>query len=98
MSLSGPQKDQLVSTFLDAFPQYIDLKYVVETKLGVDLEMIVLGGGSRRNSVFELIKWVDSQGRLKELLLGALRENPKNSQLVQCAIPYPSLRVEKEEE
>ena len=46
MSLSGPQQEQLVNAFLDAFPQYADLKYVVETKLSVDLEMVVSWGGA----------------------------------------------------
>src|SRR5437763_8161159 len=91
MTLSGPQKEQLVDAFLDAFPQFDHLKYVVETKLSVDLDNIVSWGGNRRNFALELIKWAYAQVRLKELLLGALRENPKNYQLVQCGIDFGAI-------
>jgi hypothetical protein len=84
MSLKGPQQEQLVNAFLDAFPDYADLKYMVSTKLSENLAGIA-GEGKLRNCIFELIIHMDSKGRIRELILGALDGN-KNEKLIQCAI------------
>ncbi|AKJ08281.1 Hypothetical protein AA314_09907 [Archangium gephyra] len=60
------------------------LTQMVRFQLGENLAAIAEGGGLA-NTVFKLIEWAESQGRLAELVTGALKANPGNPGLRACA-------------
>jgi hypothetical protein len=65
---------------LDAFPELSGLRIVVEDVLGVPLQNIPLGNNLPIIAL-DLISWAQARGRLAELVLGAVSENPDNPQL-----------------
>jgi hypothetical protein len=88
MALSGPQRAQIVKALLEAFPRYSDLKFMLSTQLGTNIEEIASPSNPLRDCALELVVQMEAQGRLKELLRGALNENPKNPLLVRCGVDF----------
>jgi V8-like Glu-specific endopeptidase len=80
MKLSGSQTEKLLEALLDAYPDYDSLKIMVKFKLDENLERIA-GSGPLEAVVFDLIKSVESRGKLERLILGAYEKNPHNSEL-----------------
>jgi len=84
MQLTGPQYQAFQQALLGAFPTHDSLDQMVRFQLGEHLAVIV-EGGALATIVFNLIRWAESQGRLEELVSGALRVNPSNTALRECA-------------
>jgi hypothetical protein len=84
MPLTGPQYQALQNALLSAFPSRDTLAQMVRFQLGENLAVISEGGGLAA-TVFQLIQWAESQGRLAELVTGALQSNPGNPALRACA-------------
>jgi hypothetical protein len=84
MKLSGAQYQELQQAFLSAFRSNDELTRMVRFHLGESLAAIV-APGALAAVVFELIQWAESRGRLRELVAGALAENPGNPTLRDCA-------------
>jgi hypothetical protein len=77
--LTGAQFGEFQRVLTQAFaPQ--ELAVLVRIHLGEDLAAIALGK-NHADTVFELVRWAERQGRLADLLAGALAENPGNPQL-----------------
>jgi Effector-associated domain 1/von Willebrand factor type A domain len=88
MALSGPQQAQIVEAFLAAFPRYPNLRFMLSTQLEENIEAIAPLGSSLKDCVFELVIQMEARGRLKELLRGALNDNPKNPHLIGCGVDF----------
>lgn len=70
----------LHAALLSAFPQHLDLKRAVFYGMEVNLDEVA-GGQNLSGTVFSLVEWARSVGRLDELVAAAKRENPGNVKL-----------------
>lgn len=77
--LTGPQIKQFRDALLGAFDRE-SLAQMLSTELDVKLNQIV-GGSNDAAVVFALIEWAQRQGRLDDLLDGALRSAAGNKKL-----------------
>jgi hypothetical protein len=80
MALSSTQFQQLDEGLRDAFRSHSDLARMLRFETGERLEDLV-GSGGQRQVVFDLIDYFDAQGRIDELIQGAVRQNPGNEVL-----------------
>ncbi len=80
MALSGLQYQQLQTALLRAFVDEDNLQQFVQIHLDESLPAIV-GSGALATVVFKLIGWMESRGRLDDLLKGALTARPRSSEL-----------------
>jgi hypothetical protein len=81
MGLTVEQRRNLRSALMAAFPRQPRLELMVEDELGEDLNQITQGQSDYELVVRDLVKWADSQGRLRELVIGALWSIPGNPEL-----------------
>jgi len=100
LNLNGPQQRQLMNALLDAFPDYDALQQMVRFGLNENLDSIV-SRGNLTTVAFELIKWAMAKGRLEELLVATIAENPQNLKLCdvvnQLQTPNAHMIVEQPE-
>lgn len=80
LSLTPAQNNQLKDAIISAYPSIDKLKMMVYYGLEENLDSIV-EKGSLTKVVFELIAWSIEQGKLKELIEAARKENPGNPKL-----------------
>jgi hypothetical protein len=80
LKLNGLQYKQLQDALLSAFPTEGALTRMVRIQLNENLDAVA-GGTALIDVAFELIVWAQSQGRLKDLVEGARKENPGNADL-----------------
>lgn len=80
MNLIPPQRQQLHQALLDAFRTRNLLAQMVSYQMGVRLDQITTDP-SLEDNVFKLVDWVESQGRVTDLLGGAAAANPGNPYL-----------------
>ncbi len=76
MTLTGPQAKQIQDVFLAAFDR-AELAQMVQFQLGETLDQIA-GGTDLTEIVFNLVRWADRNGRLLDLIDGALAANPES--------------------
>ena len=81
MELTPSQRQELRAALLSAFPQPPLLDLMIQDALGKDLNQITQGQPTYDLTVQDLVKWADSQGRLRELVIGASQKNPGNPEL-----------------
>lgn len=77
--LTKEQRKQLREALISAFPSKSKLKMMLLEELDVRLD-IVVGGETYDDTVSELILWAEGEGRLEELISGAIDRvsgNPK---------------------
>ena len=79
-NLTGPQRKQLYTALLSAFPTLADLRRVVTFGLSQNLDQITTGG-SLDQMALDLITWAQARGRTEDLVKAALDDNPDNSTL-----------------
>lgn len=78
--LSGQELEKLRNAILSAFPDKASLEMMVSIQLDKNLDEIA-GGDNLQLVVFKLIKWAESQGKLKYLIEGACKDNSGNQEL-----------------
>ena len=81
MELSASLRKSLRAALIAAYPTPPELELMVEDELEEDLINITQGQPKFDLTVRDLIKWAESHGRLTDLLIGASRSNPGNTQL-----------------
>lgn len=86
--LDGKATEQLQSALLAAFPTRSALAIMVRFQLDENLDALA-SPGSLKTTVFELITWAESQGRVADLVEGARAANPGNPALRAFAATYP---------
>ncbi|GAB4398579.1 MAG: hypothetical protein OHK0053_17510 [Microscillaceae bacterium] len=84
LTFTGKQKEQFRDALLAAFPTEHDLNQLLVFELEENLLNLV-GAGPLKIMAFQLIEWAETQGRLEELLIGAIRQNPGNPRLKKFA-------------
>lgn len=84
MALTNKQQRQLAQAFLSAFPTRQDLEMIVSYRLGENLFALTRENSLER-TVFQLIRWATAKGRLEELIVAALEQNPRNPELRRVA-------------
>jgi S1-C subfamily serine protease len=77
--LTPTEFEQLVNALVDAFDRF-GLQQLVLFELEEDLGQIA-AVGTIRESAFELVQWSVRNGRLDDLVAGAVRRNPGNAEL-----------------
>ena len=80
MNLSREERKEFHKALIDAFPEYTDLKMMVDLEFDLNLEEIA-GKDKLKSVIFGLIKWAESKGKLEDLIRGAYEENPGNTKL-----------------
>ncbi len=80
INLSQQLDEELYAALISAFPDKYTLEKMVKFQLKESLEIIV-GGETISELVFNLIKVAHAKSQLKELIIGAYRENSSNSKL-----------------
>lgn len=80
ISLNGQQLKQLQAALSSAFPNRNVLEQMVAYQLEVPLNQVA-GNSNLADTIFELIGWAKSKGRLAELIIKAHDENPDNPEL-----------------
>jgi hypothetical protein len=77
--LSGSSRKRLVAALLAAFDR-AGFEQLTRFHLNEDFEEIA-SGSNLRQMAFGLVEWATNNGRLPDLVTGALAENPGNSEL-----------------
>src|SRR5262245_15503397 len=84
IDLKGKQVEAFRDALTSAFPSWSALEMMVEFERDKNLEKLV--GRSGLDAVaFELVRWARREGRLDDLLAGAIRQNPGNPDLKRFA-------------
>lgn len=73
-------KEKIIKSLNDAFRKQADLEQMFQLKLGENLFNYV-GNYGLNHMISEVVDKFDSQNRLDELVIGAIRMNPNNSDL-----------------
>jgi len=84
MAIDKTQLTQIREALLSAFPKRQNLEMMVFDQLKENLSAIA-GDSNLEHTVFELVRWAEARGRLEELVIGALIQNPGNDQLRSAA-------------
>jgi hypothetical protein len=80
--LTGEEVAKLHAALISGFPTYDHLEMMVRFDFEESLATITSNSDrSVSSAVFELIRWAESEGRVPELLRGALQRNPTNQVL-----------------
>ncbi len=79
--LTNEEVNNLRGALLDAFPDQKKLAEMVYFRLGENLSVIT-EGGDLGDIVFALLIWAKSEGKMEELIKGALAQKP----ISRCAI------------
>lgn len=93
-SLSGPDLERFFQALLSAFPEQASLARAIA--FGMNENLAAIATGNLRDTVFALLRWARSQGRLAELLKATLEANPSNPSLRQFAESVGFLRATQE--
>jgi len=83
--LDGPRFEGLVRALMSAFPTAQSLGRLSRYRLGLNLATVASSQGNLHDQSFALVEWAEAQGRVHDLLLGALAENPGNPTLAAFA-------------
>ncbi len=78
--LTGQEKKVFKIALADAFPTEKDLNLMTETIFEKRLNQIATPGNIEQQA-YELISWAIAQGKLEQLMQGAVNENPDNPKL-----------------
>ena len=84
MSLSGEQRKKLQDALIDAFPDKASLEQMLSFGLDEKLDVIA-SGANLREVVFNLIKKVEAENRVENLIDAACKSNPGNPSLKAIA-------------
>src|ERR1051326_1711536 len=77
MRLTGPEREELTNTFLDAYPDQESLEMMLEVKLEKRLTDLA-HGNSLRSIIFRLIGKTQAEGWTDKLIIAAHEWNPGN--------------------
>jgi len=80
MNLTNEQRKQVRAALLSAFPKRDDLEQMTSYELDLNLDEIA-GEQNMRQTVFELIQWAESNGKVEVLIRGAYAQNPHNAEI-----------------
>ena len=80
MALTTKQRLELATAMLSAFPRQADLKRMLYLRVGRSLDEIA-GEGPTRELVVEVIQSAEAEGWTRDLVNGAIEDNPGNELL-----------------
>ena len=81
MELTGQERLDLLAGLTSAFTGYEELLRMANVALNVNLNTLTSHNGTLNDAASQLINWCDANGRLDDLLDGALRQNSGNADL-----------------
>lgn len=84
MDMSGQERKKLTDALIDAFPSQCSLEKMLSFELNEKLDAIA-GGNDLSEVVFNLIKKLEAENRIKDLIIAARESNPGNSTLQAIA-------------
>lgn len=84
MTLTKKLYKQINDALLSSFPTRESLTHMLKFQLNKHLNSIV-SGGNLQNMVFDLIQVAEAEGWIKDLVIGARKENPGNPNLLEIA-------------
>jgi hypothetical protein len=84
VELKGRQFGAFGAALTSAFPSYAKLQLVTRIELDVRLQDIV-APGPLEQVAGELLTWAEAQGRVEDLLAGAMSQAPRNPKLLALA-------------
>lgn len=77
MERDAPQQKRLREALKSAYPTRQDLERMVFDGLGEHLSAMA-SGENLEQTIFELLRWAQAQGRLEELIVAAIKHNRGN--------------------
>jgi hypothetical protein len=80
VQLTSQDRKHLREALLSAFPSESDLRFLMYDYMNQDLNLIS-HRGTYSQTVFELVRWAEATGRIRELVEFAHEANPNNSEL-----------------
>ena len=80
MQLNGQQRKLFHKSLLSAFPSTSKLRQMLSFELDENLDAIAMGD-NYSDTVFKLIKWAESEGKVRKLLNAARSSNSGNPEL-----------------
>lgn len=83
LTLTNAQLEALVKALLAAFPSPPSLSRLTRFKL--DLNLSAVATGNLHDQTFALVEWAETNGRLRDLIVGARDQNPGNPTLAAFA-------------
>ncbi len=83
--LDSEAHSYLLEALMSAFLDQESLSLMVKTALEKNLNIITQGASTYEVTVDRLIMWAEANGRLQDLMEGALHKNPKNPKLKALA-------------
>ena len=86
--LDGAQIAALREVLLSAFQQTLHFDQLTRVRLGTPLAEVVSDGANLRDVAYTVILWAASQGRLRDLVVGALEERPAHAPLRALAVAW----------
>ncbi|MGK7875596.1 MAG: effector-associated domain EAD1-containing protein [Xenococcaceae cyanobacterium] len=82
LQLTGAQRKQFREALISAFPSKGELQIMLSEELDIDLDAIARGDNYQQ-IVFNLIKYIEAQGKVKDFLEAAHGSNSSNHKLNQ---------------
>ena len=87
LRLDGAQRQRLSSVLEIAFPTPESLNRMLSAKLDLFLNTVT-GSGAYPDQLFDLVVWINAQGRNEDLIRGALTINPGSPELQELALEW----------
>ena len=87
MTLNGPQRRTLHKVMVDAFRDRNELERMVSLNLNERLNLIS-GVTDLEHTVFELIQWAESEGRIEDLITALHAAKPRNAHFRELATQF----------
>lgn len=84
VELKGKQYGAFIVALTSAFPSYAKLQLLTRIELETPLQDIA-ANGPLKEVAGELVSWAEAQGRVEDLLAGALVQAPRNPKLLVLA-------------
>ena len=87
LRLDGPQRERLRSVLEIAFPTPESLNRMLSAELDLSLNTVT-GTGAYPNQLFDLVVWINAQGRVEDLIRGASKINSGSPELQELALEW----------
>ena len=84
IKLDAKTYKQIQKALISAFPSYSKLEMMVKFAIDKSLNTITTSQNNLEKTIFDLIEYADSQGKLQRLIEGACEENKGNYLLKSC--------------
>jgi len=87
-TMTGPLRRELHEALLSAFPTLGAFERMLNFALNVQLEQIARTDSNASDTMFDVIRWAEANGRVEQLIEAAVAEVPGNSALESLVLAW----------